>query len=70
MDLEVKIFYLENIGSIKIFYLEIKILNFWMILGLDKLEMLLILEEEELVINSLEVLFPPIFPPIFPIKII
>jgi hypothetical protein len=26
--------------------LEVKILNFWMILELDKLEMLLILEEE------------------------
>ena len=27
--------------------LEVKILNFWMILELDKLEMLLVLEEEE-----------------------
>jgi len=33
--------------EVKILNLEVKILNFWMILGLDKLEMILMLEEEE-----------------------
>jgi hypothetical protein len=32
--------------EVQLFDLEVKILNFWMILELDKLEMLLILEEE------------------------
>jgi hypothetical protein len=51
-----------------------------MILKLDKLEMLLILEEENngekkmkrvlFLTNTLQLLYPPIFPIIFPIKII
>ena len=47
-----------------------------MILKLDKLEMLLILEEENKMerdlspTNTLQLLYPPIFHPIFPIKII
>lgn len=51
-----------------------------MILRLDKLEMLLILEEENNgenkmerglpPTNTLQLLYPPIFHPIFPIKII
>lgn len=55
-------------------------MNFWKILKLDKVEMLLILEKEnneekkmERVLsptNTLQLLYPPIFPLIFPIKII
>lgn len=44
-----------------------------MILELDKLEMLLILEEEERSLfptNTLQLLYPPPNPTIFPIKII
>lgn len=48
-----------------------------MILELDKLEMLLILEEEEkkmerglFLTNTLQLLYPPPNPTIFPIKII
>jgi hypothetical protein len=33
--------------EVKLFDLEVKMLNFWMILELDKVEMLLILEEEK-----------------------
>ena len=60
--------------------LEVKILNFWMILGLDKVEMLLILEEENngekkmerglFPTNTLQLLYPPPNPTIFPIKTI
>lgn len=44
-----------------------------MILELDKLEMLLLLEEEErdlLATNTLQLLYPPPNPTIFPIKTI
>jgi hypothetical protein len=51
-----------------------------MILKLDKVEMLLILEEENngekkmerglFLTDTLQLLYPSIFPPIFPIKII
>ena len=44
-----------------------------MILELDKLEMILVLEEMEkdlLLINGVELLYPPPNPTIFPIKII
>lgn len=44
-----------------------------MILELDKLEMILVLEEEEkdlLGIDSVQLLYPPPNPTIFPIKII
>lgn len=60
--------------------LEVKILNFWMILELDKVEMLLILEEEKSKekkmergpspTNTLQLLYPPPNPTIFPIKTI
>ena len=46
LNLEIKILNLE----IKMLNLEVKMLNFWMILGLDKLEMLE--EEEEELVNG------------------
>lgn len=40
--------------NLLLFDLEVKILNFWMILKLDKVEMLLILEEEKSKENKME----------------